>query len=390
MPHTFAQLIPQEERLAVATKQQSLKLGIPKEHSFGEQRICLTPSDVAVLTANEHHILIESGAGKKANFTDRDYSEAGAEIIYDTQDVFACPIILKVAPLTYEEITYLKPNTVVISVLPLNTLTTEYFEALAQKQTTALAFEYIKDEQENYPIRQSISEITGVASVLIAAELLSQESGVLLGNIVGVPPAEVILLGANEITTAAAQTALSLGANVKIFAKSLSDLRKLKQLLPSVFTATLQSSLLKENLKHCNILIGAMRGEKYSPVVITNEMVQLMPRGSVIIDTTIDTGGCIETSQLTSFNNPTFVAHEVLHYGVPNLPSRYAHTASVSLSNVLLPYLLKIGEEGGFENALQADKGFRNGLYLYHGIFTNDTVSQWFDLPYKPLNLLFL
>lgn len=391
MQHTLTQLIPQEERLAVLTHQQSLKIGVPKEHSFGEQRICLTPDDVAVLAANDHHILIETGAGEKANFTDRDYSEAGAEIIYDTQEVFDCPIILKVAPLTYEEIECLKPQTVVISGLQINTQSTEYFEVLAEKQVTALAFEYIKDESEHYPIRQSISEITGIASVLIAAELLSQESGMLLGNIVGVPPAEVVLLGANEITEAAAKTALGLGANVKIFAQSLSDLRQIKHHLPSsVFTSTLQPKILRKALMRCNVLIGAMRGEKRSPIVVTDEMVQLMKRGAVIIDTTIDTGGCIETSQLMTFAQPAFIKHDVIHYGVPNLPSRYARTASASLSNVLMPYLLKIGEEGGVENALQVDKGLRNGLYLYRGLFTHDTLSEWFGLPYKPLHLLFL
>ncbi len=390
MQSSLTQLIPQEERLAVATEQKSLKIGLPKERVFQERRICLTPDDVAVLVANGHQLLIEAGAGDEANFSDKDYSEAGAEIIYDTREVFSCPIVLKVEPPTYEEIDYLSHKATLISGLQINTQDKAYFEALAEKQITALAFEHIKDEEDNYPIRESISEITGIASVLIAAELISERGRLLFGNITGVPPIEVVLLGANEVTEAAAKTALGLGANVKIFAKSLTKLKEIKRHLPaSVYTSVLQPKLLKKALLRCNVLIGAMRGETRSPIVVSEDMVQLMKRGAVIVDTSIGTGGCIETIQVTTLDNPTYIKHNVLHYGVPNLPSRYARTASFSLSNIVMPYLLKIGEEGGIENTLQIDKGLRNGLYLYHGILTDTTISKWFGIPCKPLHLLF-
>jgi alanine dehydrogenase len=390
MQSSLTQLIPQEERLAVATEQKSLKIGLPKERIFQERRICLTPDDVAVLVANGHQLLIEAGAGDEANFSDKDYSEAGAEIIYDTREVFSCPIVLKVEPPTYEEIDYLSHKATLISGLQINTQDKAYFEALAEKQITALAFEHIKDEEDNFPIRESISEITGIASVLITAELISERGRLLFGNITGVPPIEVVLLGANEVTEAAAKTALGLGANVKIFAKSLTKLKEIKRHLPaSVYTSVLQPKLLKKALMRCNVLIGAMRGETRSPIVVSEDMVQLMKRGSVIVDTSIGTGGCIETIQVTTLDNPTYIKHNVLHYGVPNLPSRYARTASFSLSNIVMPYLLKIGEEGGIENTLQIDKGLRNGLYLYHGILTDTTISKWFGIPCKPLHLLF-
>ena len=390
MQSSLTQLIPQEERLAVATEQKSLKIGLPKERVFQERRICLTPDDVAVLVANGHQLLIEAGAGDEANFSDKDYSEAGAEIIYDTREVFSCPIVLKVEPPTYEEIDYLSHKATLISGLQINTQDKAYFEALAEKQIIALAFEHIKDEEDNYPIRESISEITGIASVLIAAELISERGRLLFGNITGVPPVEVVLLGANEVTEAAAKTALGLGANVKIFAKSLTKLKEIKRHLPaSVYTSALQPKSLKKALMRCNVLIGAMRGETRSPIVVSEDMVQLMKRGSVIVDTSIGTGGCIETIQVTTLDNPTYIKHNVLHYGVPNLPSRYARTASFSLSNIVMPYLLKIGEEGGIENTLQIDKGLRNGLYLYHGILTDTTISKWFGIPCKPLHLLF-
>ena len=390
MQSSLTQLIPQEERLAVVTEQKSLKIGLPKERIFQERRICLTPDDVAVLVANGHQLLIEAGAGDEANFSDKDYSEVGAEIIYDTREVFSCPIVLKVEPPTYEEIDYLSHKATLISGLQINTQDKAYFEALAEKQITALAFEHIKDEEDNYPIRESISEITGIASVLIAAELISERGRLLFGNITGVPPIEVVLLGANEVTEAAAKTALGLGANVKIFAKSLTKLKEIKRHLPaSVYTSVLQPKLLKKALMRCNVLIGAMRGETRSPIVVSEDMVQLMKRGAVIVDTSIGTGGCIETIQVTALDNPTYIKHNVLHYGVPNLPSRYARTASFSLSNIVMPYLLKIGEEGGIENTLQIDKGLRNGLYLYRGILTDTTISKWFGIPCKPLHLLF-
>lgn len=388
---SLSQLLPQEERLAVSNEQKSLKIGLPKEQTFQEHRICLTPDEVAVLVANGHQILIEAGAGEEAHFSDTDYSEAGAEIVYDTQEVFVCPIVLKVQPPTTDELAYFNAQSVLLSALQLNTQDKTYFETLAQKQITALAFEYIKDEAENHPIQQSVDELTGIAAVLTASELLAEENRLLLGNITGIPPTEVVLLGANELTKAAAKTALGLGANVKIFAPSLTDLRKLRTHLPSsVYTATLQPQLLREALTHCHVLIGAMSGECRSPIVVTEEMVQQMKRGAVIVDASIGIGGCIETSQLTTLEQLTFTKYEVVHCGVPNLPSRYAHTASTLLSNILLPYLLKIGEEGGVENLLQIDKGFRNGLYSYHGIITHHNISEWSGLPYKPLHLLFL
>ncbi len=392
---TFSKFLPQEERLAVSNQRNSLKIGLPKESTFQERRICLAPDDVAVLVANGHQILIESGAGESANFSDKDYSEAGAEIVYDTKQVFSCPIVLKVEPPTKAEIDYLRPKSVLISALQIKTQNKEYFEALSKKQITALAFEYIQDDERNFPVVQSISEITGTASVLIASELIADTSngggGFLFGNITGVPPIEVVFLGANDITAAAVRSAIGLGAKVKVFDNSLANLRQLKSTLcESIFTSTLQPKILKKALMRCNVLIGAMRGENRSPVVVSEDMVQLMKKGSVIVDASIDTGGCIETSRITTLANPTFVKHNVVHYCVPNIASRYARTASFTLSNILMPFILKIGEEGGIENTLHTDKGFRNGLYFYHGVLTDSTVSEWFGLPFKPIDLLFV
>lgn len=391
---SYPTFFPKEECLAIGNRYNSLKIGIPKERTYQEKRVCLAPDDVAVLVANGHQVLIETQAGSAANFSNEEYIQAGAEIVYESEKVFDCPIILKVEPPNSDEIKLLKNKTVLISALQIKTQTKEYFKSLTKKQITALAFEYIQDEQGHFPFRQSMSEIVGIGSVLVAADLVRDThigGGLLFGNITGIPPIEVVLLGANDVVQAAAKAALGLGANVKVFDRSLSDLRTLKKNLnQEIFTSTLQPKVLNKALMRCNVLIGAMYGEKRAPIVVNEEMVKLMKKGAVVVDASIDQGGCIETSQITTFAQPTFVKHNVIHYCVPNQASQYARTASLTLSNLMMPYLLKIGEQGGIENMVNTDAGLRSGLYLYHGIVTSSTVSQWFGLPCKPINLLFI
>jgi len=269
----------------------------------------------------------------------------------------------------------------------------EYVE-LAKKRITAVAFDYIKDEHGVYPVVKSLSEIAGTASVLIASELMSslnQGNGLLLGNISGVPPTSVVILGAGTVAEFAARSAIGLGARVKVFDNSITKLRALQHCVNApIYTSTMQPKTLAKSLRRCDIAIGAMRGKNRSPVVVTETMVEQMKEGSIIVDVSIDRGGCFETSKVTTHSSPTFVSHGVIHYCVPNIPSRYARTASFSISNIFTPYLLNIAEEGGFENAARFDKSLRNGMYFYHGILTNKTVADWFDLPFRDSNLLIL
>ena len=391
-PFTKAQLLPQEETLEILKKKGDLFIGIPKETSFQEKRVCLTPDAVSALANNGHRVLIESGAGESASFKDKDYSEAGAEITNDIAKVFSCPIILKVEPPSLEEIKLINPQTLVISALQIKTQHKSYFEALASKRITAIAFEYIRDEDGAYPAVRQLSEIAGTASVLIAAELLSNENdgnGLMLGNISGVPPTEVVIIGAGTVGEFAARSAIGLGANVKIFDNSISKLRRIQTNLKStIYTSTMQPKNLLKALKRCDVAIGAVRGKDRSPVLVTEDMVENMKNGSIIIDVSIDMGGCFETSEVTTHNKPVYIKHGVLHYCVPNIPARYSRTASLSISNIFTPYLLEIGEHGGIENALRFDKGLRNGLYFYHGVLTNKSVAEWFGLDYRDVNLL--
>ena len=391
-PFTKAQLLPQEETLEILRKKGELFIGIPKETYFQEKRVCLTPDAVSALLSNGHRVMLESGAGEGAKFTDKDYSEAGAEIVKDTAKVYSCPIILKVEPPSLEEIKLINPQTLLISALQLKTQSKSYFEALASKRITALAFEFIKDDDGAYPAVRILSEIAGTASILIASELLSNingGNGLMFGNISGVPPTEVVIIGAGTVGEFAARSAIGLGANVKIFDNSITKLRRVQSHLGrTIYTSTIQPKNLIKALKRCDVAIGALRGVDRAPIVVTKPMVESMKSGSVIIDVSIDMGGCFETSEITNHNKPTFEVNGITHYCVPNISARFSRSASVSISNIFTPYLLKIADDGGIENAIRFDRGLKNGLYFYHGILTNKSVADWFDLKYSDLNLL--
>lgn len=391
-PFTKQQLLPQEEKLEVARHKSELFIGIPKETSFQEKRICLTPDAVNSLTFQGHRVMIESGAGESASYSDHEYAEAGAEITNDTAKVLACPMILKVEPPTLTEIELMHNKTIVISAIQLKTRQKAYFEALARKKITALAFEYIKDEDGTYPAVKSLSEIAGTASILIASELMISTEfgkGLLFGNITGVPPTEVVILGAGTVGEFAAKTAIGLGANVKVFDNSITKLRRLQNNLNQrIFTSTIQPKSLLKALRRCDVAIGAMRGKERCPIVVTETMVEYMKKGAVIVDVSIDTGGCFETSEVTTHEKPTFIKNNIIHYCVPNIPSRYSKTASLSISNIITPYLLQIAQDGGIESALRCNKGLKNGVYLYHGILTNKAIGEWFGIQDNDINLI--
>ncbi|SFF40059.1 alanine dehydrogenase [Flavobacterium xueshanense] len=391
-PFTKQQLLPQEEKLEIARQKSELFIGIPKETSYQERRICLTPDAVNSLTYHGHRVMIEAGAGLSSSYTDKEYSDAGAQITNDTKKVFSCPMILKVEPATLAEIEMMNPQTILLSAIQLKTRKKTYFEALTKKKITALAFEYIKDEDGTYPAVKSLSEIAGTASILIAAELMITNEfgkGLLFGNITGVPPTDVVILGAGTVGEFAAKTAIGLGASVKVFDNSITKLRRLQNNLNQrIFTSTIQPKALLKALRRCDVAIGAMRGKERCPVIVTETMVEHMKNGAVIVDVSIDTGGCFETSEVTSHEKPTFIKNNVLHYCVPNIPSRYSKTASLSISNIISPYLMKIAEDGGIESAIRCDKGLKNGVYMYHGILTNCSIGEWFDLPYNDINLI--
>ena len=387
-------LMPQEEMLEVARKNADLHIGIPKETSFQERRVSLVPNSVAVLVNNGHNVIVETGAGVHSNYQDKDYSEAGAQIAYNTDQVYKADLVLKVAPPTFDEIEMMKPKQNLISALQLTVQQKNFFNHLISKKITGLAFDYIKDRSGIYPVVRAMSEIAGNTSILIASEYMSTTNGgrgMMLGGISGVPPTEVVIIGSGTVGEFAARAAVGLGATVKIFDNSLYRLRRLQNDLGMrLFTSIIEPVELEKALQTADVVIGALRAkEGRTPVVVSEDMVSNMQYGSVIVDISIDQGGCFETSQVTNHAHPVFKKYGVTHYCVPNVASRVAQTASIALSNIFTPILLEMGEKGGFENYLRLDTGVRNGVYLYNGILTHQYIGETYNIPYKDLDLLF-
>ena len=387
------QLMPQEERLEVKRGQKNLVIGVPKESAFSENRIPLDPDAVSLLVHHGHQILIEADAGKAAHFPDSEYAEMGAEIIYDTRKIFSADIVLKIAPPTLDEIDMMGTKQTIISSIHTSAINEEYFMRLLIKRITALAFEYVQDKAGTFPVIRAMSEIAGNTSMLVAAEYMSNPEygrGKMLGGFSGISPTEVVILGAGTVGEYATRAALGMGAFVKIFDNSVYKLRRLQNNLNTrVYTSMIQPRVLMNALRSADVVIGAIHSAYgRTPVVVTEEMVQQMKSGAVIIDVSIDQGGCFETSEVTDHRNPVFKKYGVTHYCVPNIASKVPHTASYALSNFLSPILLRFGEEGGVEKVLHTDYGVRQGVYLFNGISTNKFLSDSFHLPFQDINLL--
>ncbi|MBS1548891.1 MAG: alanine dehydrogenase [Bacteroidetes bacterium] len=387
-PFSEKELIPKEEKLEVLKKGKKFSIGIPKETCLNERRTCITPDAVQVLVCNGHSIIIEAGAGAGSFFTDIQYSEAGAQIVQDATTAFQQDLVLKINPPTLEEIELLKPNTYLVSALQINLRDKEYFEKLAISKVNAIAFEFITDEYKQQALVRLIGEIAGNISILYASELLALSNGLMLGGITGVRPAEVVIIGAGIVGEFATKAAVGLGASVRVFDNSLSKLRRLHTLVDNrVPTSIIDPKELTKSLRRADVVIGCLPRLNFAPIV-TEDMVMKMKKGSVIIDVTIDNGKVIETSELTTQNNPFFVKHDVIHCGLPNLTSKMPRTTSKAISNFFLSYLLNYDEEGGFENMLMKNSEMKQSLYMYKGRHTKKILCDKFGLTYHDINLL--
>ena len=386
-------LMPQEEMLAVAQKKGKLQIGIPRETTYQENRVALTPDAVQFLVNNGHQILIESNAGKASRWTDHEFSEAGAEIAYNKDAVFKCDIILKVAPPTEDEIELMPGNQTLISSLQLTLHPKKTLVKLMQKKVTAIAWDYIRDEHGIFPVVRAMGEIAGNTAIMIAGELLSNYKtgkGMILGGVAGVQPTEVVIIGAGTVGEYACRAALGLGASVKVFDNSISKLRRLQNDVgQSVYTSVIQPKILQKAIQRADVAIGALRAPfGRTPCVVNEEMVKLMKSNSVIVDVSIDQGGCFETSKVTNHTEPTYVKHDVTHYCVPNLASRVSRTASLALSNIFSPMVLEVGNCGGSKEMIRRNYGYRSGVYVYQGKLTSEILGKVFDLPYSDIELL--
>jgi alanine dehydrogenase len=382
-----------EETLDIKPNRSDLFIGIPREEAFQENRIALTPDAVAVLASNGHRVIMETKAGEGAHFSDKDYSDAGAKIAYEKKEVFESDLLIKSAPVSDIELDHLKLNQTIISPIHLPVMKTHILERMMEKRITALSFENLKDDSGHNPIVRSMSEIAGSAVMLIAGQYLGSANsgkGVLLGGISGIPPTKVIIIGAGIVGEYAARTALAIGGSVKIFDNNIYRLKRLQNNIGArLWTSVIEPKILAKQLKTCDVAVGALSSTGgRTPIVVTEEMVSMMRTGSVIVDVSIDRGGCFETSEVTSHEKPVVRKYGVIHYCVPNIPSGFARTASHAVSNVLMPLLIEISDEGGLEKLIWHKFNIRTGIYLFKGALTNIHLSQRFNLKYTDLNLL--
>ncbi|CAN5354826.1 alanine dehydrogenase [soil metagenome] len=388
-----ASVYTQEKMMKVKQDNKTFFIGLPKEISLQENRISLTPDAVAILVSHGHDVWVETLAGVGSRFSDKQYSEAGAKIVYSPQEVYKADIILKIEPPTLAEMDYFKPGQTLICALQVGHLQKDFIDALIAKRITALAWEFIEDKVGGMPIVRGMSEIAGSTVMLIAAEYLSSVhdgKGIILGGITGVPPTKVVIIGSGTVAEYAGRAALSLGAEIQVFDNHLYKLRRIKHTLGHQFyTSTIDTVTLGESLKTADVVIGALRAEKgRARHVVSEEMVSKMKSNSLIIDLSIDQGGCIATSEITTHAKPTFRKYDVIHYCVPNVASRVAHTATTALSNIFTPTILRAAEEGGVEEMIFTHKWFMRGVYTYKGGLTNESVARKFGMKFKNIELL--
>ncbi|MDP3643720.1 MAG: alanine dehydrogenase [Bacteroidota bacterium] len=385
-------MLPKEEMLEIRRKGKKIRIGIPSDLEKVEYRVPLTPQAVELLVSYGHEILVQKEAGKAASYTDEEYREAGAVVMNDRKEIFECDIVLRVSPFDETEIDLLKGHQALISNLQINAQCPNSIAKLLQKKVTNIAYEYLEDEEGSKPVVQLMSQISGSTSIMLFNEYMSKShngKGVLLGSVTGISPTELVILGSGTAAEFAARAALGLGAMVKVFDDNISSLRKLEDKLQQpIFTSVFYPKVMKKALKSADAVLGAMPVGMPPSFRITEDMVKKMKPGSVIIDLNVSQGGCFETSQCSDLNNPSFIKHEVVHYCVPNLPAIVSRTASIALSNVLIPILIAIGEIGGIDNYIKNSKSFRKGVYIYNGILTNAALADKFYLPYKDIDLL--
>ena len=386
-------LFPEECLLREIARQPRMSIGIPKENAAAETRLALTPEGVAIVTEEGHSVYVQRGAGVPMSYTDLQYSEAGAFLVDDASEVFAADIVLKIAPPTIEELNLMHDRSSVLSMLQLSNLSADSIKLMMKKKLNAIAYELIRDEQKTFPVVSSISEIEGNTAIAVAAELMSNErggKGLLLGGVAGISPTEVLILGAGITGSVAARTALALGAQVKIFDHDINKLRKIQHYLGQrVFTSVIHPNVLFKALATADAVIGNLRyiygSERF---MISEDLVKTMKPGAIIIDMSVDQGGCFETSECRTLQDPVFEKHGIIHYCVPNISARVARTSSMALSNVFAPILLKIGHSGSVKSAISESSGFRHGAYIYSGVLVNRLIGDYYGIPSNDIGLL--
>jgi len=376
----------------VSSSSRILTIGILKERNKDEKRVALTPYAVQTIIGTGHIVLTEKGAGLGANYSDEDYRIAGARISDRKSLIKQSDIIVKIGPLTYEEIQEIPKNKIIFSALHPNTQTKENIELLLKKYVIAIAYEYYQDHRGLNPFTYLMNEIIGSTSIMIAAELLTNTTGgkgIMLGGLTGITPSSVMVIGTDIAAEYAIRIALGLGASVKVFDDDINGLLRMEQLFGQhLFTSSLNRKALTKVLQSADVIINSKIKRHEQSYIITEDMVKLMRSGSVIIDMKIDSGSVIETSVPTTFEKPIFTKYGVIHYCVPNIPSRVSRTASMAISDVLAPILLDICKEGGIIPLIKRSESLRSGTYIFQGILMNLQLAKRFDMDAKDWNII--
>lgn len=387
-------LIPQELLKGIRKTKNRILIGIPKEDQKKEKRLALTPEAVDMITEAGHLVILEKEAGMGINYSDAAYVEAGAHIVSTAAEVYqASNLIFKINPPTLAEIEWMKSRSTICSMLQMPSFSSDILKAMTAKKLSGIGYELLSNSQHNFPVRNSISEIEGAASISVASELLSNVhggKGILMGGIPGVSPTEVVIIGAGIAGRTAARAAMGLGASVKVFDSEICKLRESQDALgQALFTSVFQPHVVANAFKSADVVIGAMRYiDSPTRHIISEEMIRTMKKGSLVIDLRINQGGCFETTCFIPEGQPEiFERHGVLHFCVPNLSSRVARTTSMALSNIFAPLIISMGDMGGLINMTKADSGFRSGIYMYTGKVTNQYVARHFNMPLNDIGL---
>ena len=366
-----------------------MHVGIPRERRNDEYRVGLTPAGVELLAADGHVCYVESQAGIGAGFSDTDYERAGGRIVYAPEEAYGrADLVLKAAKPTAEEVSWLKDGCILMGFLHLSIGRRDRVDSLLTKGVTSVAYETIQADDKSLPVLATLSQAAGRMAPQIAADLLSNKhggKGILLGGVPGVPPAEVVIIGAGTFGTAAAQSFLGTGASVYVLDQDLERLRMLDQMCGRLVTMVSHSFNLRKVMKFADVLVGAVLvpGAK-APLIITREMVKLMKPRSVIMDIAIDMGGCVETSRPTTHQDPTFIEENVIHYCVPNMTSIVARTATHAFNNAAWPYIWEIAHDG-LGAALGQRAPLRRGVATHKGHVVHSALAAQFGLEEVPL-----
>ncbi len=365
-----------------------MNIGIPNEVAVEERRIALTPVGVYALTNEGHRVYVESGAGLSCGFSDHHFQEVGADLVFSHQEVFRrSELIVKVQSPTEDESAFLDSGQNLFSFLNLGLAKRPVIEQLLTHNVTALGYEYVQQPEVGQPILMAMSEIAGALLPQIAGRYLESNHGgrgISLTGFAGIPPANVVILGAGVVGNNAARAFAAVGAQVLVMDKAVNKLRQLELMLGKrVATSIVTPLLIERAVRFADVLIGAImvRGKK-TPHLVSQEKVQEMKSGSVIIDVSIDQGGCFETSRPTRLSSPIFKQHGVIHYCVPNITASVARTASHALNNSILPWVLQVAKLG-MPSALKKFSCLRSGTYLFEGKVALKPLSELLDIELK-------